>query len=164
MGADQIERIGNGWQTPDWFLDKVRTVFGGEIELDPCTFDDNPTEAARFYTTGDDGLVQYWEADNAFVNPPYGRGYMVPWADKIVASAESVIEIIALTRGDTSTAWARTLIRNCDAVCFPKRIKFKGASGSPNFANLIFYFGYHAENFETVFKDLGPVLTTEVDF
>ena len=82
---------------------------------------------------------------------------MDPWAAKIIAEAEAGREIIALTRGDMSTAWARRMAIAAQLVCFPPRIRFRGATGSPNFPNFIFYYGPRPQTFRRAFEDLGPI-------
>lgn len=155
---------GNLWETPELVLDRVRGV--GEIALDPCTNSTNPTQAKRIITaeSDPDGLLSEWKvrADGGlcYVNPPYGRGHAARWAVKIVLEAELGCEIIALMRGDMSTQWARLLIHAARAVCFPPRIKFRGATGSPNFSNAIYYFGRDAADFKRAFRDFGPVVLT----
>lgn len=149
----------NTWATPDWLLDCVRNV--GPIVLDPCTDGTNPTKAEHIRTEqcDPDGLATDWADFKGlvYVNPPYGRGHMVPWTHKILIEAHRGVEIIALTRGDTSTGWASFLLTEADRICFPPRIKFKGATGSPNFASLIFYFGPNTTAFRHAFFNVGPI-------
>jgi phage N-6-adenine-methyltransferase len=64
-----------GWRTPARLLEPIRQALGG-IDLDPCTDDDNPTGATRYYTPETDGLsaglTGKWSG-GVFVNPPCGR-------------------------------------------------------------------------------------------
>ena len=149
----------NTWATPEWLLDCVRNV--GPLVLDPCTTQENPTGAKYIRTEqcAPDGLETEWADFKGlvYVNPPYGRGHMRPWTHKILIEAHNGVEIIALTRGDTSTGWASFLLTEADLVCFPPRIKFKGATGSPPFANLIFYFGRNRDLFYDAFIRVGPI-------
>jgi len=153
---------GNNWQTPDPILDRVKRV--GPIGLDPASNSTNPTGARIFITAEDDpcGLFSDWRelaADAlAYVNPPFGRGHMDPWAAKIISEAAKDAEVIALVRGDTSTRWARELINASSLICYPPRIKFKGATGSPNFSNAIHYFGPRPITFTNAFSTLGPIV------
>lgn len=154
---------GNHWQTPGRILDRVRHV--GEIALDPCTVDSNPCGAQEIITpeSDPDGLLADWwtRADGGliYVNPPYGRGHVTEWAAKIVTEAGRGCEILALVRSDTSTRWARRLIHASTLINYPPRIRFKGATGSPNFANAIHYFGPRPQTFRRAFQDLGPIVT-----
>ena len=65
------------WLTPPSILKLVQKVFGGEIDLDPCSeaeTTDNPNvPAKKHYTKQSDGLKQPWQG-KVFLNPPYGQG------------------------------------------------------------------------------------------
>ena len=153
---------GNDWETPDPILDPVRRV--APIALDPCTTRSNPCDARTFITAEDDpdGLFADWSVLSngglVFANIPFGRGVVAEFAQKIVHEAERGTEIIALTRGDMSTRWARQMTRAATLVCFPARIRFRGATGSPNFSNTFFYFGPRPQTFRRAFEDLGPIV------
>lgn len=65
------------WCTPDWILDLVRNVFGGQIDLDPCWNPNAHTNAKVSYTLPkNDGLADPWNYPTVFVNPPYGVAYI----------------------------------------------------------------------------------------
>ena len=153
---------GNSWGTPEPILDPVRRV--GPIGLDPASNSTNPTGARKYITAEDDpcGLFSDWRelADDEliYVNPPYGRGCMDPWAAKIISEAAKGAEIIALVRCDPSTRWARELIKASTLICYPPRIKFRGAAGSPNFSNAVHYLGHRPKTFTRAFTDLGPIV------
>jgi hypothetical protein len=84
---------------------------------------------------------------------------MDPWAAKIISEAAKGAEIIALVRCDPSTRWARELIKASTLICYPPRIKFKGATGSPNFSNSVHYIGPRPQTFIRAFRDLGPIVS-----
>lgn len=67
------------WNTPkdlyDWLDDQFH------FTLDPCTSEDNPMDAPKFYTSKEDGLKQSWKGKRVYVNPPYGRIYPI-WVRK----------------------------------------------------------------------------------
>jgi hypothetical protein len=153
---------GNDWQTPDTILLPVRSM--GEF-VDPCSVATNPTGAAAILTRDHTpcGLTADWTefaADRlVYANIPYGRKIVDQWAGKIVREAGLGCEIVALTRGDTSTQWFRLLNSRAKLVCFPKRLTFRGAKSSANFNNAIFYFGPRPTTFTHAFHDLGPIVT-----
>jgi hypothetical protein len=143
--------------TPDWLLERVRSI--DVIGLDPASCKGNPTKASVFLTPERDGLTRAWAFSGlVYVNPPYGRGFLIKWAQKAITEAEKGAEIVFLARGDTSTEWSRLLIDKCRGMAFPPRIKFKDAKGSPNFSNIIYYFGRRELLFYTAFATLGPVI------
>jgi hypothetical protein len=154
---------GNDWQTPDWLVSLVVRV--AAIALDPCTSPDNPVGAKRILTaeSDPDGLTGDWwsiaDGGLIFANIPFGRGIGAEFAAKIVHETQRGCEVVALVRGDTSTRWARELINASELVCYPPRIQFKGATGSPNFANSIHYMGPRPTTFTHAFATLGPIVT-----
>lgn len=111
--------------TPPYVLDLVRADLGGVIDLDPCTFDDNPTGAWTFWTVSDDGLSKPWKhAQNIFVNPPYGKA-REPWVDKCIVAAANGSRVILLIPAATETRIFQKAMRDADAVVFVRgRIKF----------------------------------------
>jgi phage N-6-adenine-methyltransferase len=147
MGGDARHRTGadrgNAWLTPTWFVEEIRTAFGGTIDLDPCTEPHNPTGARRFYTAADDGLKKPWRA-RVFLNPPYRP--VEPWIDKAIRSARRGARIYMLLPVRTDTAYhQRLLAAATDIVFIHHRIKFiradGGKSGSPAFGSMIVGIG-----------------------
>ena len=60
----------NAWCTPRDFFDELNKEFN--FTLDPCCL---PKSAlcSKFFTPEEDGLVQSWDNEIVFCNPPYGR-------------------------------------------------------------------------------------------
>src|SRR5690348_14824116 len=63
------------WCTPDKIVTPIHKVFGGPPALDPCS---NPFSHIKATTEfrldlGNDGLVDPWDGDTIFVNPPFGK-------------------------------------------------------------------------------------------
>ena len=150
--------------TPRYVLDLVERV--GEIGLDPCSnrWSIVPARVKLDIDEGRDGLSTAWkeilaDGELVFCNPPYGRGQMPRWAEKIAAEAADGCEIIALVRGDWSTGWWHTLRESADAVCYWRgRVRFLGgAQGSGTFASALFYFGARPHLFAHVFAPVGDV-------
>lgn len=110
--------------TPSYVLDPVRVDLGGSIELDPCTTEDNPVGAERFYTVSDDGLSQPWDAETIFVNPPYSKA-REPWVDRCIRAAEKGAKVILLIPAATDTRIFQKAVSTSTAVVFVKgRVKF----------------------------------------
>jgi hypothetical protein len=57
--------------TPDLILKPIRVVFGGQIDMDPCTSElfNEVVQAKNFYTAQDNGLDKVW-LGNTLVNSP----------------------------------------------------------------------------------------------
>lgn len=116
--------------TPKYVLDLVRVDLGGRIDLDPCTFADNPTDAWSFYTVADDGLSRPWwhgrarEPTSVFVNPPYGKA-REPWVNRCIAVAEHGAKVILLIPAATDTRIFQKAASTSTAVVFVRgRVKF----------------------------------------
>lgn len=58
------------WATPQGFFDQLNKEF--HFTLDPCA-DAQNHKCDRYFTKEQDGLVQSWEGERVFCNPPYGR-------------------------------------------------------------------------------------------
>ena len=156
------ERTPNDLCTPSWLIDRVGRI--GPVTLDPCS---NPwacpfADRTLSLDAGEDGLAESWEEVSGggltFVNPPYGRGHLARWADKIAFEAMQGTEIVALTP-TASTRWADTLRRACRArVDLAKRISFGGGKhGAGLFDSTLWYAGPSPYLFAHVFADVGEV-------
>lgn len=65
------------YNTPESLLVPVRKVFGGTIDLDPCSNETSTVRARVEYRLPvNDGLLDPWDGPNIFVNPPFGAGHL----------------------------------------------------------------------------------------
>jgi len=130
------------WHTPAWLLDAIREAFG-QIDLDPCSCDGNPTGAIRFLTpeSSPDGLASDWcelaKGGLVFANPPYGgrNRIMDRWAQKADLEARRGANVLLLVPARTDTAWWHCLppVRGMGGwiACFLQgRLKFTRPPGS----------------------------------
>ncbi|NLK45878.1 MAG: N-6 DNA methylase, partial [Treponema sp.] len=114
------------WCTPPKYVDAVKRVFGGEIELDPCSNKDSVVHAkTEFLLPETDGLHKEWNFKTIYINPPYGadreRGTTIKdWLSKCAYSYKVYeAEIIALIPVATNTThWKQYIFGVADAVCF----------------------------------------------
>lgn len=128
--------IENGWQTPLDLVERIRAFYGGAIDLDPCTTSENPTQAVKFYTPSDDGILMPWNG-RVYCNPPYGRT-IAHWADKAIFHASTGGSVIMLVPARTDAAWFQRLAFACSGIIFKAgRLRFVGASSSAPFPNAI---------------------------
>jgi ParB family chromosome partitioning protein len=167
--------FGNGddeWYTRHQIIEAVRAVLG-KIDLDPasCEAANAVVRATRYFTIDDDGLSQRW-AGKVWLNPPYSRGKIGPFVDKIIKHVQdgSVSHAIVLVNSDTSTQWFSKLYRHADSVCFPKRrLKFwksdRTVTKGAIYPSAVFYFGPDRQLFDQEFAqftwDDGSVSTCE---
>lgn len=143
------------WCTPKWLVERIRNdVFGGEIELDPCTTYANPVGAKRIYTPNEDGLLMSWDAKTIFVNPPFilcGK-----FAEKSLLEVQRFGgALVYLGPAAIGTTWLHDLWRDVDDALFlRKRISFEGGSkGSPTRGTALFALNCSLERL----ADLGTI-------
>lgn len=131
--------------TPEYVLALVRKLFGGRIDLDPCTEPNNPTGARLFYSLPEDGRVLPWDARNVFCNPPYGEARN-KWVDRCIASGK-VRPTVLLIPAHTETQTAQLALRECTSVCFVQaRLRFgavrkNGRKEAASHGSMILGFG-----------------------
>ena len=73
------------WSTPQDFFDELNEEFG--FTLDPCA-DEFNHKCEKYFTKEQNGLLQSWEGETVFCNPPYGREIGV-WVQKCFLEVES---------------------------------------------------------------------------
>jgi hypothetical protein len=160
------------WCTPHKYVDAVRRVFGGEIELDPCSNRHSIVKARTEYRLPEtDGLRVPWNFSTIYVNPPYGNdkenGTRIrDWLARC-AQAHSLYgsEVIALVPVATNTShWKQYVFTQAYGVCFlyDTRLKFledgkHGGKGAPMSCAMI-YWGACFRRFRDVFIDHGAVV------
>lgn len=147
------------WNTPPWITALVRDVLG-TIDLDPCgNKRSSPVvRATRILTVETDGLKVPWSG-RVFMNPPYTRGQLAQWSQKLVSEYRTgaVTQAIALVPAYTDTSWWKTFAPY--PVCFLHgRVKFDGASGYPaRFPSALIYLGTRTARFIFSFRAHGTV-------
>lgn len=150
------------WYTPDNCIAAARAVMGG-IELDPATSvgAQQSIQADRFFSLEDDGLAQEWQAQSLWLNPPYTRGVVDAFAQKLAAAYErgEVKSAIWLSNNATDTAWFHRLAAVSAAVFFPAgRLDFwylnaagEREYGSPLQGQVLIYLGDNPAGFVAAF-------------
>jgi hypothetical protein len=134
----------NSWGTPPHILEAVREAFGGQIDCDPASnakaqervrakvwYGPENLDNVNAAWGGPDGLEFFWTG-RVFINPPYGKGLVQPFADILrwhyetdLPSDQQVNAHAVLTNLDTSTAWFRTFSDCSDHVVLLRdRVKF----------------------------------------
>jgi len=132
------------WETPDWVFDHWDDLFS--FNLDVCA-DESNRKCPAYFNEYEDGLDQKWwyysdRTTHAWMNCPYGRGIVEKWVKKAYEESQNGVLVCALLPVSTSTKWWQEYVTKADHIFFyPKRIKFVGAKGSPNFDNAIVIWG-----------------------
>ncbi|HLD04236.1 MAG TPA: DNA N-6-adenine-methyltransferase [Candidatus Nanoarchaeia archaeon] len=160
------------WCTPKKYVDAVREVFGGNIQLDPCSNKYSIVHAEIEYSLPEkNGLRETWDYQTIYVNPPYGRdkktGVSIKdWLERCAkAHKDYGSEVIALVPVATNTGhWKESVYGKAKAICFlfDTRLKFLengkgGGKGAPMSCAMI-YWGENYDNFYNIFIHYGAVV------
>lgn len=156
------------WYTPAHIIEAARACMGG-IDLDPasCEEANRVVRASAFYTREQDGLQQEWKG-RVWLNPPYSRGVIEAFAQKLIHSPQ-IEAAILLTNNASDTAWWQQCAKRARAICFLRgRLTFWGPQergNSPTQGQTVMLFrGYsdvdipHMTRFEHEFSQLGVIL------
>jgi hypothetical protein len=173
-GRHNISKIKN-WCTPIKYVNAIKKVFNGEIELDPCSNEFSIVNAKiEFMLPKINGLDQEWNYKTIYVNPPYGKDIInnttiKHWMKKIVESFEKYhSEIIALIPVATNTShWKEYIYPKANGISFlyDTRLKFningnEDTKGAP-MACCCVYYGYNINTFIKVFSNFGATISFE---
>lgn len=150
------------WYTPPVIIEAVRALFGGEIDLDPCSNAKGGSAnvpARMHYTVKDNGLLQPWSG-RIYLNPPYGRGIR-PWIERVREEYERgrIRAAVVLVKSATDTAWFRILSVKYPRCEIAGRLKFSGCPNPAPFPSTVFYLGGDMARFAEVFGPLGVLVT-----
>ena len=127
------------WTTPQAFFDKLNAEFG--FTLDPCALPSN-AKCTKYYTPTDNGLLQDWQGEIVFCNPPYGRA-IYDWVRKCSEEASKPnTTIVLLTPARTDTRWFHEFIyHKAKEIRFVKgRLKFGNAQTAAPFPSMVVVF------------------------
>lgn len=137
------------WHTPKYVIEKVKNVYNGKIDLDPCSSElANERIKAKFYYTKENSCLDenhLWFG-KVFMNPPYSKRLLQNILTKAVYEYEhkNISELIILTNSSTDSKWNQTLISGLQAYTLG-RIKFRypnGIEGNlPSRGQVFTYYG-----------------------
>lgn len=154
----------NEWYTPAKIIEAARAVLG-EIELDPATSEiaNKTVKASEYFTEEDDALSLDWPPSKIWMNPPYARGLVSDFIDKLLISVSEGSEAIVLVNNATETDWFQRLADASSAICLHKgRVRYATPdgddSGAPLQGQAIVYLGPDALPFAKQFSEMGVVL------
>ena len=120
------------WATPDLMFQDWHERF--DFTLDAAATAENK-KLERYCI---DGLSDSWAGERVWINPPYSDP--LPWCRRAyeeTASGNCPL-VVMLLRVDTSTAWFHDwLLGKAEIEWLRRRIRFVGATGSPNFASML---------------------------
>ena len=123
------------WSTPQDFFDELNAEFG--FTLDPCA-DEFNHKCNKYYTEEDDGLLQDWEGERVFCNPPYGKA-IKDWVRKAyIEGCKPNTTVVMLIPARTDTIYFHKYIYHKAEIRFLKgRLKFGNSKNSAPFPSMV---------------------------
>lgn len=123
------------WETPQDFFDKLNVEF--HFTLDPCANEQN-AKCKKFYTIEQDGLVQSWQGEIVFCNPPYGRE-LSKWVEKAYKESRKPNTIVVmLIPARTDAKYFHQYIYKKSEIRFIKgRLKFGNSTNGAPFPSMV---------------------------
>lgn len=157
MISAKAENNNNEWYTPKYIISKVKEVFDGEIDLDPCsTLKANQRVMAKNYFTKEcNCLTKDWHG-RIFMNPPYSANLLSKVLIKAVEEYDkgNAKELIVLTNSGTDTKWNQLLKDGLQAYTIG-RVRFIYPSGIqagvPSRGQVFTYYGENKNKFIEAF-------------
>ena len=125
------------WSTPIDLYGQLVAEFG-EFDLDPCANDDN-AKAPRYFTLAEDGLVQKWDADRIYVNPPYGRG-IGKWVRKAYEASQAGALVVCLVPSRTDVPWFHEYALKGEIRFIRGRLRFANSKKDAPFPSMLVIF------------------------
>jgi hypothetical protein len=167
-----INTLSQSWGTPHKYVKAVKDVFGGDIDLDPCSNEYSVVHAKTEYCLPErDGLKESWNYPTIYVNPPYGidknRNTTIKnWLAKCAYTYEEFhAQILALVPIATNTThWKKYVFTKAKSICFlyDTRLRFlengkDSGKGAPMACAMV-YWGDNPFRFYEVFIEHGAVV------
>jgi len=111
---------GRNWRTPPELFAALDAEF--HFTLDPCG-GDFPL-CAKSYTEEQNGLMQSWDGESVFMNPPYGRE-VAAWTVKAAQEAPNCRAVVGLLPASTDLAWwHRDVVGRAEVRYIRGRVRF----------------------------------------
>jgi site-specific DNA-methyltransferase (adenine-specific) len=121
------------WTTPQWLYDMLNQEF--RFTLDPCATQEN-AKCEKFFTQEQDGLIQSWDDEVIFCNPPYSK--IKDWIQK---GFESKAVSVFLIPARTDTKYFHAFCSRAKEIRFIKgRLKFSNSKNSAPFPSCLVVF------------------------
>jgi site-specific DNA-methyltransferase (adenine-specific) len=122
------------WPTEQAFFDQLDREF--QFTVDVAATAEN-AKCARFYDIDSDGLVQDWDGETVWCNPPYGDRIK----DWIYKAATSDATTVLLVPARTDVKWFHELVIGRAEVRFVKgRLRFGDAKDFAPFPSMLVIF------------------------
>lgn len=167
-----INTASQSWGTPLKYVNAVKAVFGGQIDLDPCSNEFSIVNAKTEYRLPQfDGLKESWNFGTIYVNPPYGidkerqttiKNWLANCANAYEAYNSEVLALVPIAAN--TSHWKKYVFTKAKSICFlyDTRLRFLEngqdvGKGAPMACAMI-YWGNNPLRFYEVFIEHGAVV------
>ena len=130
------------WETPIELFNKLDKEFN--FTLDPCCTEET-AKCKKYYTPTENGLIQDWQNEIVFMNPPYGRE-ISDWLKKAYEESLKGSLVVCLIPSRTDTKYWHDYCMKASEIRFIKgRLKFGNSKNSAPFPSAIVVFNNNKE-------------------
>ncbi len=134
MNRGMMTSTTSEWATPQEFFDELNREF--HFTLDPCCTPLN-RKCDRYFTKEDNGLLQSWQGEIVFCNPPYGRK-IGEWVKKCYQEAANGATCVMLIPARTDTSYFHDYIYGKHEIRFIRgRLRFGGCDQNAPFPSMV---------------------------
>ena len=128
------------WYTPQDFFNSLNNEF--KFTLDPCCSVET-AKCSKFYTEKEDGLIQDWQGETVFCNPPYGKK-IKDWVKKCYfESKKPLTTVVMLIPARTDTSYFHDFIYNKSEIRFIRgRLKFGDSKNGAPFPSMVVIYAH----------------------
>lgn len=122
------------WATDQGLFDQLDREFHFTVDV---AADDSNAKCGRYYTIESDGLLQNWDGETVWCNPPYGKRI----EDWIYKAAVSDATTVLLVPSRTDVKWFHNIVIGHAEIRFIKgRLRFGGSAIVAPFPNMLVIF------------------------
>lgn len=127
------------WETPHKFFNELDAEF--HFTLDPCCWPES-AKCPKFYTPRENGLVQDWQGERVFCNPPYGR-QISEWVMKCYheGNKPGTLVVLLIPVRTCTRYFHQYIYKIAHDIRFIKgRLRFVGAASPAPFPSMVVVF------------------------
>lgn len=129
------------WATPIDFFNKLNSEF--RFTLDPCCYPES-AKCSKYYTPETNGLIQDWNREVVFMNPPYGPD-ILQWMKKAYEESLKGVLVACLIPARTDTKYFHEYVMKAAEIRFIKgRLKFGNSLNAAPFPSMLVIFDIYA--------------------
>jgi site-specific DNA-methyltransferase (adenine-specific) len=122
------------WETPQWLFDYWAARF--QFSIDVCAVNET-TKCEEYFSPERNGLIQDWDGETCWMNPPYGRE-IVKWCKKAADEADNGAVVVGLIPARTDTGWWHDHVIRASRIYFLRgRIQFDNCGVNAPFPNAV---------------------------